>query len=268
MSAREAGGEDPPRGEKDPEDYYLRRIRSEAYRRERPAKARVIARICGRELRRSDPIADLGSGTGLVKKELEVILGKPIVGFEIDMSFLEETERVAVADVLRLPVADGSLGFAVANHLYEHVRSQAALFGEIFRALAPGGEAYVAAGNRLALVEPHYRLPFLSWLPGPLADLYVRIAGRGEAYRGICFRTRPALIAAIREAGFEVEDRTERALDELLGEAWGPGWDRLWKAVRRLPAGLRDLLLRWLSPQWFLLLRKPGGGGGGVGEEG
>lgn len=239
-------------------DRYEAWVASDAYRRERPEKARVVHRLCREELDAAGRVADLGSGTGIIKKELENITGKPIIGIELDTSFMEEPERTAAGDVTRLPLADGALDFALLNHLYEHVEDQPALFRELFRVLAPGGAAYVSAGNRLMVVEPHYRLPFLSWLPRPLADRYLRWTGRGEAYRGIRFRTRGELMRMIRNAGFRIEDRTRRALDDMLQETWGAPWSALWRAARRLPDALVEGALRWLSPQWFLLLRRPG----------
>lgn len=241
------------------DDRYEAWVTSEAYRRERPEKARVIHRLCRAELEAADRIADLGSGTGIIKKELEEITGKSIIGIELDTSFVETRKRTAAGDVTRLPLPDGGLDFAMLNHLYEHVGDQGALFREVRRVLAPGGAAYVSAGNRLMVMEPHYRLPFLSWLPRPLADRYLRWTGRGRAYRGIRFRTRGELVRMIRDAGLRIEDRTRRALDDMIEETWGRGWSALWRAVRRLPDALVEAGLRWLSPQWFLLLRRPAG---------
>lgn len=239
-------------------DRYRAYVDSDIYRRERPRKARVVARICGDDLRRAERIADLGSGTGIIKNELEAIFDKPIYGFDLDRSFMEVDVRTVVADVTRLPVADGALDFAVLNHLYEHVDDQPGLFRELHRALAPGGGAYVSAGSRWAVMEPHYRLPFLSWLPRRLADLYLRVTGRGRAYRGIRFLGHGRLTRMMRDAGFRVDDRTPGALDDLLEDTWGSGWARLWGAVRALPESAVRALLRVLSPQWFFVLRKRG----------
>lgn len=244
-----------PRG--DGPDLYEEKVRSRSYRQERPDKARVIARICGELLARADRVADLGSGTGIVKKELETIYDKPILGFEIDVTFIEEEDRMVVADVHRLPLPEGALDFVVANHLYEHVEDQPLFFRELRRVLSAGGRAYVSAGNRLAVVEPHYRLPFLSWLPRPLADLYLRVTGRGRSYRDVRFRTYGSLRSMMERAGLRVRDETERAIDELLGETWGRGWVPLWRLFDGLPGVLRRPLLRWFSPQWFFLVAKP-----------
>lgn len=247
----------------DARDRYRAYLGSDSYRRERAEKARVVARVCGGELRRADRVADLGTGTGMVKKELENIVDKPIHGFDIEKSFMEVGERMAVADVTRLPVEDGGLDFAVLNHLYEHVDDQAGLFRELRRVLAPGGAAYVSAGSRWAVMEPHYRLPFLSWLPRRLADLYLRVTGRGEAYRGIRFLGYGRLTGLMRDAGLRVEDRTLEAVDDLIGETWGAGWARLWRAARALPEAALAALLRVVSPQWFFVLHKPAARTGG-----
>jgi SAM-dependent methyltransferase len=170
-------------------DYYAAWVSSDAYRAERAHKAEVILHLCRAVLERATRIGDVGCGTGLVKEALEAALGKPIVGFEIDVSFVEVGERVVAADACRLPISDGGFDVLILNHLYEHVRDQAGLFREAWRVLRPGGVAYVAAGSRRAVLEPHYQLPFLSWLPRGLADRYVRWTGRGKEYRDIRFLT-------------------------------------------------------------------------------
>lgn len=238
-------------------DFYERFVRSERYRAERARKAEVILSLCGERLRQATRPADLGSGTGLIKRALEDELNKYIYGFELDVSFIACSRGTAAADVCRLPLAEESLDFLLLNHLYEHVEDQGALFREAYRVLEAGGGAYVSAGNVLAVMEPHYRLPFLSWLPGSLADAYLRIAGRGRAYEGIRFRTYGRLREAMRGAGFRVHDVTERALDTLLGRGHGGRWRPAWMLLRRLPRGARRRLLQGLSPQWFFLLEKP-----------
>ncbi|MFQ5888715.1 MAG: class I SAM-dependent methyltransferase [Gemmatimonadota bacterium] len=249
-------------------DRYARFVGSAAYREARREKAGVIAHLCRRHLESAERIADLGSGTGILKKTLELEFHKPVLGFEIDVPMLVERDRVAGADALCLPVADGTFDFVIANHLYEHVGDPALLFREIFRVLRPGGRAYVTAGSRLAVMEPHYRLPFLSWLPKGAAGAYVRLTGRGPGYERIRFLTYGPLVRRMTEAGFRITDDTERAIDELIEEVWGGGWARGWRVVRRLPGGLRQALLRLLSPQWFFLLERPGAAAGASGHAG
>lgn len=241
-----------------PADRYETWLRSADYRAERAARAEVIARLCREELGTARRIADLGAGTGLIKRALEEATGKPIVGFEIDGGFIVERRRMARADVLRLPVRDESLDLAFANHVYEHVGEPGLLFREIRRVLRPGGRAYVSAGNRLAMMEPHYRLPFLSWLPNRLAGSYLRLTGRGREYRGIRFLTYRPLRELIEQAGLAVDDRTERAVRELVDERGSALQRGAWRALAALPAGARRWLLRLASPQWFFVAERPG----------
>ena len=91
---------------------------------------------------------------------------------------------------------------------------------------------YLGLANRLGVVEPHYRLPFLSWLPhGPLADRYVRAFGRADHYYER-FRTRPGLRRLV--AAFDTWDYT---LPVLTDPAGFNGGDVVPGAVARVPTG-------------------------------
>jgi SAM-dependent methyltransferase len=238
-------------------DWYETRLRGEEYIASRRAKARIIAHLCRDELASAERIADLGSGTGIIKNELEVAFRKPILGFELPAATLVATDGTARADILQLPVSDGSFDFVILNHVYEHVSDPAHLFREAHRVLEPGGRAYVSAGNRYAIMEPHYRLPFLSWLPPAAASRYLRLSGRGERYENVRFLTYRQLWKAMAAPGFRIRDITRRAVDELVGSAWGTSWELLWKPARALPSALLRGALRAGSPQWFFLLERP-----------
>ena len=89
-----------------------------------------------------------------------------------------------VADAY-LPFENATFDVVISNHVLEHVGDRAAQeihVQELSRVLRPGGFFYLAVPNKWSVVEPHYRLPFLSWLPARFADLYVRIARGGNWY--------------------------------------------------------------------------------------
>lgn len=113
-----------------------------------------------------------------------------VVGLDIDapaIRFAQQNHHhpalvFLVADAQQLPFADDDFDAIVCSHVYEHVPSAEQLMQELYRVLRPGGCCYFAAGNRLNIMEPHYRLPFLSIMPRVLAHLYMRLAGKGAHY--------------------------------------------------------------------------------------
>jgi ubiquinone/menaquinone biosynthesis C-methylase UbiE len=84
-----------------------------------------------------------------------------------------------------LPFADASFDVVISNHVIEHVGDVSAQMhhlAELRRVLRFNGVGYLAVPNRWMLVEPHYRLMFLSWLPPRWRTPYLRAARKGEIY--------------------------------------------------------------------------------------
>lgn len=85
----------------------------------------------------------------------------------------------------QLPFADDSFDVVLTNHVIEHVgdeRAQRAHLAELHRVLRPDGAGYLAVPNRWMLVEPHYKLAFLSWWPREWRSPYLRAMGKGDIY--------------------------------------------------------------------------------------
>lgn len=76
-----------------------------------------------------------------------------------------------------LPYPNACFDVVLSNHVIEHVGDEAAQLRhlrELRRVLKPGGVGYLAVPNRWMLVEPHYKLIFLSWLPASLRNSYLK----------------------------------------------------------------------------------------------
>ena len=97
------------------------------------------------------------------------------------------------------------------NHIHEHVVDPDAVVRELHRVLAGDGVLYLGLGNKYGIVEPHYKLPFLSYLPYGLADRYVQVTGRADRYYER-FRGRRGMRAML--TGFEVWDYTFSVMAE------------------------------------------------------
>lgn len=84
-----------------------------------------------------------------------------------------------------LPFPDQSFDVVLTNHVIEHVGDAAAQLAhlkEVRRVLRSNGVGYLAVPNRWMLVEPHYRLIFLSWWPHGWRSPYLRLMRKGTFY--------------------------------------------------------------------------------------
>lgn len=164
-------------------------MHNEQGRRAKAAKMlAVVNHFTGRDDLDGARVVDLGCSTGFIADEMHLAGGK-VVGVDIDVPGLAAARRLLrdgvgflCADGEDLPLPDGSVDVVIFNHIYEHVVDADLVMKEIVRILAPDGLAYFGFGNKWGVVEPHYGLPFLSWLPPRLADRYMRAAHRGDAY--------------------------------------------------------------------------------------
>jgi SAM-dependent methyltransferase len=153
-------------------------------------------------------------------------------------------------DAMALPVADASVDVVICAQVYEHVPDDRTLLTEMDRVLKPGGVIFFSGPNWLFPIEPHYFLPFLHWLPPPVADLYLRLARQGDRYY-----ERSRHLWGLREltAAFEVRDLTREVLEAVLRER-----QRDWLAatVRGMPEAFWQTILP-LMPNYNWILRKP-----------
>jgi len=125
---------------------------------------------------------DIGCGQGIIAVRLaemfSFVVGVDLAVARIHEAWIGEQRpnlRFVHADGGRLPFPAGHFDVVVCAQVYEHVHDQKMLASEVWRALRPGGVCFFSGPNRWALIEEHYWLPFLSWLPSPLADQYVHL---------------------------------------------------------------------------------------------
>lgn len=225
----------------------------------RVPKARKIVDLLGAErFGSARTLLEIGCGAGVITSLLAQEGGADLEVHAVDVVDARvETEgyQFRQVDGTTLPYADGQFDIVISNHVIEHVGdagNQQEHLREIRRVLADGGVAYLAVPNRWRLIEPHFHLPFLSWLPRPWCDRYVGITGRGSYYD--CNPPSHAqALALFTSAGFEVEDITVDAIRKTLAIESGPTVARAFD--RWVPAIAIDMLIPIMPTYVFLLSR-------------
>ncbi|WP_295697066.1 class I SAM-dependent methyltransferase [Lapillicoccus sp.] len=209
----------------------------------RRQKARKIVLVTQHFLGRDDLAGvralDIGCSTGFTAEELS-LAGADVTGIDIDEPGLAAaTARVgdhisfvrAAGD--DIPFPDHSFDLVILNHIYEHVVDPDAIMSEIRRVLRPDGIVYMGLVNKFGVMEPHYHLPFLSWIPKRLAHRYIRATGRADSYYET-FKTRAGLLRMCKgltvwdytytvltdSRRFGAEDVVPGPLASLPGAAW------------------------------------------------
>lgn len=173
----------------------------------------------------------------------------------LDQRQVREGYRFCLVQNAILPYEAGMFDAVISNHVIEHVGdedAQRAHLAELHRVLKPGGVGYLATPNRWQLIEPHFHLPFLSWLPSRWRSAYVRTAGRGSVYD--CRPLRHAeLERLLRETGFGFENVGVEALRETLAIEHAESW--ITRPFRWIPNRLL-FVLRGLNPTHVYIVRR------------
>jgi SAM-dependent methyltransferase len=208
-----------PRGKQLEYSQIQAAMLDETKRRRKAAKLiSVLLHFLGRADLAGLTVVDVGCSAGFIADELAGAGATRTIGVDIDVPGLRAAHRrfgervgFVCADGERLPFADDAIDVLVLNHIYEHVVDPDAVVAELHRVLAPSGALYLGLGNKYGIVEPHYKLPFLSYLPNGAADRYVRLTGRADRYHER-FRNRAGLARML--AAFTVWDYTYAMLAE------------------------------------------------------
>jgi len=181
-------------------------------------------------------VLDVGTGSGHIASYVARRAGS-LISVDVVDERIERDFAFRLVESEMLPFEAASFDVVISNHAVEHVNDQPAHLGEIRRVLRPGGICYLATPNRWRLIEPHFRLPFLSWLPEPLRTPYVRLTGRGRRF-DVLPLSYASLGAITSGAGLDCTDLSLRMVALSLGR---PGQLPL-KLLRAFWPALRPLM--------------------------
>lgn len=220
-----------------------------ADRTSRVLKAQKIISIVGASrFLRFRRILEIGCGSGLIASTLAEAGASHLSVDAVDVvdSRVEKKGyRFNLVDGTALPFENGAFDLVITNHVIEHVGDESAQLAhleEVKRVTAGHGIIYFAVPNKWRLVEPHYRLPLLSWLPRSASDTYLRFMRRARYYD--CFpRSRNHFIRLFETAGLTYTDQTVAAIRQML--------------TLEHPAHIATEIVNTLCPDWLLNLGRP-----------
>lgn len=125
-------------------------------------------------------VLDIGTGSGDIAHELSKKAKKVV---SIDLVDERKQKKGYVFKLVKdesLPFKNDSFDIVVTNHVVEHTPNQKKHLREATRVLKPGGYIYLATPNKYWLSDPHYKLPFISWLPRKVSQSYLQLFQKTE----------------------------------------------------------------------------------------
>lgn len=204
-------------------------------------------------------VLDLGAGMGGFAVAMQRA-GEPIIAFDYNFAYCEIARTRARRYDLNLPALVGAgeaLPFASKSFhivtcwdVLEHVQEPKHLLNEIARVLEDDGIAFMTVINRFALVDPHYHLRFVNYLPRALGEKYIAWRNRTKAsalrdkqkLSEMHYFTYNAFEKFAAQFGFHVED-LQRARSRFRNYP-RPVGDILYDSWRAFGMGTYRLVLR------------------------
>ena len=225
-------------------------VLDETTRIEKAAKIKAILGECA--ISRTGVLLEIGTGSGVIASELSKVMGEVHAVDVVDQRLEKSGYNFCLVKDTKLPYEDDFFDVVITNHVIEHVGNtdeQRKHLDEIRRVMRPDALCYFAVPNKWRIVEPHFRLPFLSWFPQALSDLVVRLTGKGEYYDCNPLDHFQA-IKLFHEVGFDYESRTLDAMTIMLHVESTSLLERL---ILRLPLVFRRILYPIIPTMIFVL---------------
>jgi 2-polyprenyl-3-methyl-5-hydroxy-6-metoxy-1,4-benzoquinol methylase len=139
---------------------------------------------------KSMSVLDVGSGFGTYDFELENRV-KSIEGIEpykdaylkaIKEKKTRKSKILFYNQLVENYISKKQYDLIICLTAIEHMKNAEQAFSKIFDLMKDNSVLYLTAPNKWWPIEQHYKLPFLAWLPLPIANLYLRIMNKGDTY--------------------------------------------------------------------------------------
>jgi ubiquinone/menaquinone biosynthesis C-methylase UbiE len=128
-------------------------------------------------------ILEIGAGSGIISYNL-IQGGNDVISIDISDNLFRNTilpdkkVQFLLANGILMPFKDEMFDIVICNQVIEHIprNNQLNLVKEIFRVLCKDGLVYMATPNKFWPIEPHTKLPLISYFPQKISDIYLNYA--------------------------------------------------------------------------------------------
>lgn len=175
----------------------------------------------------SSEVIDIGCGYGHMTVELAKSCSKA-VGIEPNETLAAAAREnihdqgLTNAHIRQLTVEQlddvECFDLAIMDNVLEHIEDQVDALWRLSRCLRIGGVAFILVPNKLWPIEVHYGLPFLSYLPLPMANWYLRASRRGSDYGDASYAPTYRRLRKLLNARPELDSRLTLPADISLAE--------------------------------------------------
>lgn len=125
-------------------------------------------------------VLDIGTGSGHITQRIAKQC-KSMTSVDLyDERLVKKGYKFKSVPDEHLPFKDNTFDVVISNHVIEHVSNQKVHFNEAHRVLKKGGIYHIATPNRLWFMDPHYKLPFITWLPRSVANTYLQLVKKKD----------------------------------------------------------------------------------------
>jgi len=206
-------------------------------------------------------LLDIGCGLGQLEK-IFYQKGSWPVGIDINYEYLKEAKKNAsncnfvLCDGIKMPFKEEAFDTIICNDVFEHISytNANAVIPEAKRVLKNSGKFYVSVMNRWEIFEPHWLIPFFTWLPRSLWDsffpLWMKLFGKSKLIKpGFRYSqnyfpyTKTMVQKLFRKFGFDYIDVTEFYAKEKINDIQYIGS----RSTRRVVNILKKLKLNSLA---------------------
>ena len=127
-------------------------------------------------------ILELGTGSGYMAEFMSKKFKKVCSVDIVDERRVFDDFEFKQAESELIPYQADEFDVVISNHVVEHVPDQNLHISELKRVVKKDGHIYIATPNKYWITDPHYRLPFINYLPRQLSNWIIVTTKRGSKW--------------------------------------------------------------------------------------